>query len=625
MKKFISILLTGVMLAVPVYGQSYSQEDVISTAKEICNIGSYDNFNISSSQDSRGNITYSLDWNNDNGSYATISISDEGTIYSYYISEDKNNSNSKKLYSDTIAKNTADTFLKKAVGDKYSNFKYDYCDYSNTRSYTFCYKQYYNGIETTETIFINVDKYTNKVVGFNYPSFMDTAQYDTNESIKTESEAKKVLNDGLSLGYLSDYNYDKKTITIKPVYKFNSYLLNAKTLEPVEPTHYEGAGSDLERGSANSSSAKLTPTETKEIENHKNSITVDKAIEVINKTLGTSIVNENLVFYYNKDYYTNEYSLSIYSNSNNIPYFYATVDNKGRILYYNIERNNTNNNIPQNNLMTIAENVINKINVSNYKLSPITTNVNNGIYTYNCNIMRNGYSSFNEKISVTLNSNGEVTNISANYLDDKLFDNIKDNYISKDKAIEYAYSGVKFGEYYSYINNNTNAIPVYAFENNFTVDAYTGKILDINGYELNLNTDLKNYVDISEQWYADIVNKMRYMGYGYKGNEFKGEEPLTGNALNELLGYKYIADDKLNNEITRYELADIFMDIMNCKNAAKYNDAFVKPYDDVDFKYIGAVAILKSAGIINGDNFRGNDVATRAEALVMYYRYVITQ
>ena len=65
MKKFISILLTGVMLAVPVYGQSYSQEDVISTAKEICNIGSYDNFNISSSQDSRGNITYSLDWNND--------------------------------------------------------------------------------------------------------------------------------------------------------------------------------------------------------------------------------------------------------------------------------------------------------------------------------------------------------------------------------------------------------------------------------------------------------------------------------------------------------------------------------------------------------------------------------
>ncbi|MEI3161914.1 MAG: hypothetical protein V8S74_00575 [Lachnospirales bacterium] len=47
MKKFISILLTGAMLAVPVYGQDYSQEEIVSRAKEICNIGTYDDFNIS--------------------------------------------------------------------------------------------------------------------------------------------------------------------------------------------------------------------------------------------------------------------------------------------------------------------------------------------------------------------------------------------------------------------------------------------------------------------------------------------------------------------------------------------------------------------------------------------------
>ena len=143
--------------------------------------------------------------------------------------------------------------------------------------------------------------------------------------------------------------------------------------------------------------------------------------------------------------------------------------------------------------------------------------------------------------------------------------------------------------------------------------------------ELDSDTGLRNYVDVSDQWYADIVNKMSYMGYGYNSNEFRGNDPLTGSALNELLGYNYIGKNKLNNNITRYELADILMDIMNCSNATKYNDAFVKPYDDVDFKHTGAVAVLKSAGIVNGDSFRGDDVATRAEALVMYYRYVISQ
>lgn len=624
MKKFISILLTGAMLAVPVYGQDYSQEEIVSRAKEICNIGTYDDFNISSGQDSNGNVTYSLAWNNNNGNFATISIAKDGTIYSYYTS-DNNSNKDKNLCSDDIAKNTADNFLKKAVGEKYTNFKYDHCDYNNVENYTFCYKQYCNGIESTENIFIDVNKYTNKVTGFNYPSFMDTAKYDNTEGVKTKDEAKKVINNGLNLGYVSDYDYDTKTINIKPVYKFNNYLLNAKTLEPVEHTHYEGAGSAKGEASVEDSSTNLTPEETTEIESHKNSISVDKAIEIINNTLGVSISKDKITTYYSREYFSRNFTLSIYSNDSNSSYFYAKVDNKGRILYYGTDNSNNTGKTNQSDLRTIAENIINKLNVSNYKLSPVTTDADSYGYTYTCNVMRNGYYSFDELISVTLDAKGNVTGVSADYLNDQLFSNIDANYISKDKAIEFAYDGVKFGQYYSYINNNANAIPVYAFENDFTIDAYTGKILDINGLELDSDTGLRNYVDVSDQWYADIVNKMSYMGYGYNSNEFRGNDPLTGSALNELLGYNYIGKNKLNNNITRYELADILMDIMNCSNATKYNDAFVKPYDDVDFKHTGAVAVLKSAGIVNGDSFRGDDVATRAEALVMYYRYVISQ
>lgn len=625
MKRFISIILTTAFLAVPVYAQdTFTQEELVSRAKEVCSIGNYEDFSISSTQNPNNNTTlYLMEWSNNGNGYARITAGNDGTIYSYY--EYLKSEESKSLCKDSQAKKTADSFIDKALGDKASDLKYDYCDYKNGDSYLFIYKIYENNIEIKENAYVMVNKFTNKVESFNYPDYIDEAEIDSLDSIKSLDEAKAKMNSGFKLGYLTNYDYDTKKLNIKPIYKFDNYTIDAKTLEP-----YQSYGYGYEKGSgsaeltAESNDTSLTPAESKEIENSKNVILPEKAISIANNAFGTNFAKEQFTANYAKDTITNEYQLALNFN-NDTEYAYIVADNKGRILNYNhYKKNYEGAELSEDTISNMAENVINSLNSSAYELTPMEKEFEEDTYSYKCNLIRNGYISFDEQISVYINTKGSVVSANAQYFDDNEFNKNMPINITKAKALEIAYNNNEFKNYYAFTvdGNSAKATAVFAFNREFTIDADTGEILNINGEKLSNNSSLKEYTDINNQWYADTVREMAYMGYGYSDSQFNGEGDLTYKALNELLGYKYDANKKDNETITRYELAEIFMNMMNCNNATKYNEVYVKPFDDVEFKYTGAVAILKAAGIVKGDSFRGNENATRAEALVMYYRYL---
>ena len=170
---------------------------------------------------------------------------------------------------------------------------------------------------------------------------------------------------------------------------------------------------------------------------------------------------------------------------------------------------------------------------------------------------------------------------------------------------------------YNEVYDEYEAVPVYGFGERFSIDALSGEVLNYNGQKINKN-GVKTYTDLNDQWYADVAINLAYMGCGFEGDEFKGDDSITYAAFSNSIEGK---DE--NSVITRYEFAEYMIDCMDAKNVSKYNEIYIKPFDDVDFKHTGAVAILKAMGIVGGDSFRGDDNITRAEAAAMIYRYML--
>lgn len=650
MKKFISIILALSMLAVPVYGnEDYTKEELVEKVKEICNIGDYEEFEIESSKNRNNSTGYYMSWSDKAKGHIEVNVYGNGLIY-YYNNYNNEKYTKNKIYSDTEAKAIAEEFLKKSLGKKYNDIKYNYCIYNQEGTYEFNYDIYFNNIQTTESSTISVNKYTNKIQNFYYPESITSAKYYDFDSTKTIDEAKNKINEGIKLGYTTKYDYKTKKTNVKLLYRFDDYSLRAKDLLPNNDNSYLLRTSGSQKmASENAAYDKgLTTVEIKEIENLKNVITIDKALTIIKNTLDIELSNDNLTTEYSKEYNSDNYSINIYNNSEENPFF-VRIDSKGRIVtYYKDYIDDNGKNLSEEELQKKAEEIINKVNTDNYELTSVKPYNNYYYYDYDygynsdnsksftCNLKRNGYISFDENINVQLDTYGNLRSIEVNYKNDDIFTvNLPVN-INYNEAINIAYNNIDFKPYYSLKtvfngnNNEYSAIPVYSFEKLFTIDPENGQILNTEGEIFSEKPGLNEYTDINNQWYAGTVRDMAYMGYGYKSTEFSGDKPLTVGEFKELNYQTYLpyinnneySDDKI---LTRYDMAEIFMDIMECTRESKYNEIFIKPFDDVDFEHTGAVAILKARGIVGGANFRGNEYVTRAEALVMLYRYIISE
>ena len=650
MKKFISIILALSMLAVPVYGnEDYTKEELVEKVKEICNIGDYEEFEIESSKNRNNSTGYYMSWSDKAKGHIEVNVDGNGLIY-YYNNYNNEKYTKNKIYSDTEAKAIAEEFLKKSLGKKYNDIKYNYCIYNQEGTYEFNYDIYFNNIQTTESSTISVNKYTNKIQNFYYPESITSAKYYDFDSTKTIDEAKNKINEGIKLGYTTKYDYKTKKTNVKLLYRFDDYSLRAKDLLPNNDNSYLLRTSGSQKmASENAAYDKgLTTVEIKEIENLKNVITIDKALTIIKNTLDIELSNDNLTTEYSKEYNSDNYSINIYNNSEENPFF-VRIDSKGRIVtYYKDYIDDNGTNLSEEELQKKAEEIINKVNTDNYELTSVKPYYDYYYYDYDygynsdnsksftCNLKRNGYISFDENINVQLDTYGNLRSIEVNYKNDDIFTvNLPVN-INYNEAINIAYNNIDFKPYYSLKtvfngnNNEYSAIPVYSFEKLFTIDPENGQILNTEGEIFSEKPGLNEYTDINNQWYAGTVRDMAYMGYGYKSTEFSGDKPLTVGEFKELNYQTYLpyinnneySDDKI---LTRYDMAEIFMDIMECTRESKYNEIFIKPFDDVDFEHTGAVAILKARGIVGGDNFRGNAYITRAEALVMLYRYIISE
>lgn len=648
MKKFISLLLAAAMLAVPVYGNDgYTQEELVAKAKTVCNIGDYENFDITSHNDENGYTSYYLSWSDDDKGDVSVTIDNNGAICYYNISSVDKTEKS-RVYTNDQSKVVADEFLKKALGDNYSDIKFSYCNYLLNNAYEFYYDVYYNGILTDESMCIEVSKYTNSVITYSFPSNYFRAKFKEFKNADAVEEAKSEINKGFSLGYIVDYNWENEESTPKLLYRFDNYAVSAEDFKSVE--NYGFSVKNMEDSSASEGSSpsrvKLTDEELKNIESHKNTITLDDGVKIVKDTLGIDLPKSKVQTEYSKPYRKNGYSFNIYNADEENPFF-VSIDEKGRIVtYYKDYIDDNGSDKSADELKKTAEKYVSAINTSNYELTELKEY--DGYYYYNydfgygngdgvsykCNLKRNGYVSFDEDIYVQLDKKGNLCSITANYENDDIFNEKPDVKINRDEALDIIYKNVDFRPYYNFSTlfngsyNEYTAEPVFGFEKRFSLSPDNGALLSYDGSEIKESKEYNEYTDLSNQWYAETARNMMYMGYRFEGDEFRGDDVLTFGDLNDFWGtYRYYIDDIEYSEdkiITRYEMAEILMDLMECREY-KYNEIYIKPFDDVDFEHTGAVAILKAMGIVGGDSFRGNDNITRAEAVAMLYRYMLSR
>ena len=154
------------------------------------------------------------------------------------------------------------------------------------------------------------------------------------------------------------------------------------------------------------------------------------------------------------------------------------------------------------------------------------------------------------------------------------------------------------------------------------------------------------YKDIEGHWCEETVNKLLENGIAFEGENFLPEKAVTQRDFVKLVYKDYsLSNDKdiedfikrrklfdninLDGTISRYEMARAFVVMMGHLELAEKSEIFIKPFNDsVDDGFVGFTAVCKVFGIISGDgngNYRGKDMATRAEIATMLYRMICRQ
>lgn len=627
MKKLVALILSAsIFMSFNTYAEDKSYEKAISRVKEILDIGEYDNFDCTERY--YNGISYlNLDWHNENEiNNIEVSCDNEGNIYNYY----KYTSEIKKsqVYTENDCKNTADVFLKKILDNNFEKIEYtDY--YMNSDSYSYIYNILSNGIPfSSDRITIDVNKYTNSVMNANIPYNLFNIETNNFASAISEEKAKEIFKNKFDLVYITVYDYKAEKYNTIPVYAPEYYYMDANTGEEFENNFYfdYGATETASYAKESAGGVNLTEAEKTEISNLKNIVNIEDAVKKLNSFFGLSLNASDV----NYNYYKNKIENKNYYNLNiNCDDIYATFDQEGRLTYYALYSENS----PEN--MTDTKDYVNKAEKlikDNYpSLDFVLTKNESERSTLTFTVLRNGIKSIDENITIQFNDKGNIMyadfriNNFAEYTD-------VNGAISKDEAFNKGMSEFPLVKSY-FMDNEGIVTDVYGVNAIYAVNAYTGDIISIdNGNPISKNNNkVNNYSDINDQWYADIVTKLLYMGYRFEGDSFEGDKALTlndfeyfYNGRSEIL--KYNTDDNLkkysdnpDKPLTRADFADIFTDVIGYGDIMGL-DIFKTPYEDTDK---GSAAILKGLGLLDNDSyFNGDKIITRAEMASIIYKYI---
>lgn len=432
---------------------------------------------------------------------------------------------------------------------------------------------------------------------------------------------------------------------------------------------------DTAASTTGSGSVTLTDEEIKKIEELKNLISKDDAI---NKVLNNKYlyIDKSLKLNYislEKDYYGNndDYVWNIsFSDPREIDYssekdFYrayasARVDAKtGKIRsfyaslndYYDYEAGQWKTveiKYKKDQAKSILEKFLNTENSSRFKKSTLANETpdyaayyidNNPVYAgykYQYNRVNEGVEYPNNNIYGSVDGiSGKIYSYGYYWEDNIVFESTK-GVMSPDKAMDHYLSKDGFGLKYEINTVNTEKNNTYETKKNIRlvyrpdinpsgISPFTGEQLDYNG---EVYTDIKpyEYKDIPDTEANREILLLADMNIGFEGEYFYPDKDITINEITKLLegvGYSYGREKELKGDksISKEELAYLFITELGLEKVAKLSEIYKTGFNDeysIDKKHLGAVALAKGLGIVEADgnnNFNPKSNITRGEAV----------
>lgn len=628
-----------------------------------------------------GETYYNFDWHDTSYEKSlTVSADKNGRIISYY--NHSFNVSDKRLsrISKSEVISFADAFIKKTLPEMYTDSTdtliFDEASYSASGSlrYTFTYDRCKNSIPVK-------DNYVSITVCISDDDIPYVRSMSANISYDTPFAEKKSEIAGyvekykdafpVELVYQDEFNPDWKakgeprttTVLIYRIKDNNAGFISVETGEPVTEDKFENgkfreeSSADVSMGAMNKNDAlsekelaEITAVEgllsTKEIEKRV------KALPHISFPDGVTPESSELSKNDNGEYIYNLH----YTNNNDESYRYVHISanaKSGKLIsfYQSTDKAANKDAALSAQQKTAAENKISEFLTSaadEFKDTKLEkSDDKNGIISYYYYRIVNGIKHASNGIDVTFDANkGIVTSYSLNFTDGE-FENPSNAIGEKaayDMLTEYS-PVIKL-----YVKSGGSYIECAALEKTgVTLDAVTGEIKNVYNDE---NTSF-SYTDIKGHWVEEAAVKLAEIQVGVSGEKLNPDTYITqedflrvlasgiygkyyhiysaDDLYQSLIREKVISEEEKNpTAIVSREQAFVYMirmarleKVAALKNIYKIDYADSKLLSD---GRIGYCAILSGLGVIcgHGGYLRPQDSITRAETIIMLYRYLLT-
>lgn len=651
MKRTLSLLLTTVLLMVflfPVSAFALNDrelENAISTAKTMLNItGDYDTFTYSVTKQDEKTV-YNLSWNDSKQKLGEIyvSIDSTGRLLNYSSYKPYDGRISSKLpsvsKSEALAKSNA--FVNRIAPELYSKVRYQEVNTPlniNDTSYHFYYQRIENDVLfPANSINVSVDNRTGEVVNYSC-GWIDGLTFPDLSSMLTLEAAQQKFKENIGLKLIYKLSYDGNEA--RPYLAYNilnsSSCIDAKTGEVVTTgnIYYGGENAaaksmDMALGAANR--VKLSPEETKAVENASSFITEKAAEDTIRRILqldaSYKLVSINLykVYQSKSDYTWNMYFST--ENSEMKPYTMsanASVDAKtGEVIDFYIS-------VPYD---SSAEVKYNKEQAQKYaedfmkslqpdkseqveyttwgepEVRPLDTTEQPRQYSFTYTRMSNGVYFPGNGFNITVDSTtGSVINYSFTWYKEALPS--PNSVISLDAAHISLFGNIglklQYIADYSHKIDKKGIMPppqrtivpdiklVYIVDpsKSVNIDAMTGNLLDYSGKPY-VERTISSYNDISGDTNKDAIVTLAQFGISLPGSEFKPNQAISQREFLYMLG-------ACTGWYSNFEVSDEF--------------------DDTLYNYMSSLGVVKDAEKIPSSVVSKQDTAKYIIRLLRYDR-----
>lgn len=686
MKKVISIVVLFSMLAasLPVFADEKTGaelEKVLLCVKEKIDIpAELEEFESSSGSYSE-KIFYDFTWHDKNYDKSVSVTADErGFITSYYNHSEKVSEKKITGFSKNEIISFAGSFIQKALPEMNSDItdvlvlnEASYSTSSPSR-YSFTYERYKNSVPVKDN-YVNITvciSENNSLYVRNMSANINYAAEFEEQAAEIESFVQKYTEAfPIELVYENEYNYNRKAaenrVTPVLIYRVkdnNAGFISAETGEIInedsddEILFRNEASADMSAGGSSQKNAALTEKELVEISQVEGLLSVEKiekkvkALPYIRFPEGVKLENSSLSKNDDGDYIYNLY----YSGKNDNSYNYLSMSvyaKDGKLLNYSCSnesdlRNNGELTENQKKAAKVkAEEFLSAAAAEEMKASEYEQcDFRNNYLTSRYRRMINGIKHINDSIRVTFDGkNSVVTGFSLSFT--------KGEFTNPEEAVDSKYAYDKLIEYSPvikmYVKSGGKYVKCFTLEKwGVSIDGITGEIKNTYKDE----NEGFSYNDISGHWVEQAANALSEIQVGIKSESLLPDTSINqeeylrllasgmyGNYYHNysqeelyesLIREKVITEEEKNplKETVREEAFVYLIRMANLERVAKLENIYKVDFADeekLSSGKLGHCAILYGMGVLTGDggNLRPSDNLTRAEAIVMLYRYLL--